>query len=225
MKTLEANGVYGYAAITGMTFQHERAIRRVEWLSMADVTEQIDCCFESANFLWVKMGITASMPFAAGVIDHLRRLNPEVRVVLDPVIRATSGKDFWSGLDREEWESVAARCWLVTPNREEMRWLYPGEEVEAACVSLNARLDCRVYLKGGHDDAFPGRDYLWAGGEMRVLEPEAGSYSPKHGSGCVLSSALTANLALGYELSDAAVRAKRYIERFLASNTTLLGWH
>jgi len=60
-----------------------------------------------------------------------------------------------------------------------------------------------------------------------VLDPmvSSGEVYPKHGSGCVLSSALTANLALGYPLPIAAERAKRYVERFLTSNKTLLGWH
>lgn len=225
VKTLEANGVYGYAALTGITLQHERSIRRVQWLSPEDVAEQIDVCFDSAAFRWVKIGITPSMGFAAGIIDHLRRWNPDIRVILDPVIRASSGKDFWGVLNQGEWEDVAARCWLVTPNWEEMGWLYPGKDVEAVCAGLTSRLDCRIYLKGGHHPASPGRDYLWQRGQAKVFEPAGGGYLPKHGSGCVLSAALTANLALDYALDDAAVRAKRYVEKFLSSNNTLLGWH
>lgn len=61
---------------------------------------------------------------------------------------------------------------------------------------------------------------------MEVLEPVDGStVYPKHGSGCVLASALTANLALGYALPVAAVRAKGYVRDFLSSNKSLLGWH
>ena len=60
---------------------------------------------------------------------------------------------------------------------------------------------------------------------MEVLEPVDGEVYPKHGSGCVLASALTANLALGYALPVAAGMAKEYTARFLGSNKTLLGWH
>jgi hydroxymethylpyrimidine/phosphomethylpyrimidine kinase len=62
---------------------------------------------------------------------------------------------------------------------------------------------------------------------MQVLEPEAdgGQVYAKHGSGCVLSSALAANLALGCLLPAAAIRAKQYTRQFLSSNKTLLGWH
>jgi hydroxymethylpyrimidine/phosphomethylpyrimidine kinase len=223
IKTLEAHGVYGYAAVTGLTFQHERVIRRVEWLALKDVFEQIDLCYDSAGFDWVKMGITPSMAEAGVIIDHIRQHNPGVRVVLDPVIRATSGQVFWEKLD--EWEAVASKCYLLTPNWEEIGWLYPGDDVAARCAELTGASGVHIYLKGGHNGERPGRDYLWSDGEVEVLDALAGEYAPKHGSGCVLSSALAANLALGYPLPVAAERAKRYIERFLGSNKTLLGWH
>lgn len=227
IKTLEAHEVYGYAVITGLTFQNERVIRRVEWLSSKDIFEQIDVCFDSEAYDWVKIGITQSMRVAGAIIDHIRGYNPGVRVVLDPVIKASSGTEFWERLDQEEWEEVAARCYVVTPNWEEIGWLYSGEAIEASCAELSSRLGCHIYLKGGHNGEFPGRDYLWSDGEAEVLDPivPTGEIYPKHGSGCVLSSALTANLALGYPLPIAAERAKRYIERFLSSNKTLLGWH
>jgi hydroxymethylpyrimidine/phosphomethylpyrimidine kinase len=98
-----------------------------------------------------------------------------------------------------------------------------GEEME--CCRLLSGRGPGIFLKGGHHPEFPGRDYLWSGGKVWVLEGDAGEVYPKHGSGCVLASSLTANLALGYSLDKAAVRAKRYTARFLASNKTLLGWH
>ena len=76
IKTLEAHGVYGYAAITGLTFQNERVIRRVDWLATEVICEQIDVCCESASFDWVKIGITPSMETAGAIIDHIHRRNP-----------------------------------------------------------------------------------------------------------------------------------------------------
>jgi hydroxymethylpyrimidine/phosphomethylpyrimidine kinase len=252
IKTLEAHGVYGYAAITGITWQNERLVRRVEWMAVKDVFEQIDVCFESAVFSWVKIGVTESIALAAAIIDHIREHNPQARIVLDPVIKASSGADFWVGLagtgrgeaerpggrttaeweaerpggrTTAEWEALAARCYLVTPNLEEIGWLYPGGDVGARCAALTKDRGVNIFLKGGHNQANPGQDQLWMEGEVEVMEAVDGVFWPKHGSGCVLSSALTANLALGYPLPVAAERAKRYIERFLGSNKTLLGWH
>jgi hydroxymethylpyrimidine/phosphomethylpyrimidine kinase len=227
VKTLEAHGVYGYAVCTGFTFQNERMISRVEWFSKKDIFEQIDLCFAAAGFSWVKIGITSSMGMAASIIDHIRQHNPNARIVLDPVIRASSGRDFWDVPEREEWEELASRCYLLTPNWEEMGWLYPGEDIHERCRALTRHQDRHIYLKGGHHPDLPGRDYLWSNGEVLVLEPADGNgvISAKHGSGCVLSSSLAANLALGDGLARAAARSKRYIEQFLTSNKTLLGWH
>ena len=226
IKTLEAQGVYGYAVCTAMTIQNESVISRVEWLPEATVFEQMDVCFAAADFDWVKIGITPSLAATGRIIRHLRQHNAAVRVVLDPVIRASSGTVFWEG-GVGEWEEVAAQCFLVTPNWEEIGWLYPGVDVMERCRDLTMRFGCHVYLKGGHHPGRPGVDYLWGGGRVEELAPAAGGEAvhPKHGSGCVLASSLTAHLSLGYPLSEAAVRSKEYIERFLGSNKTLLGWH
>src|SRR5579872_6573260 len=236
IKTLEAHNVYGYAVCTGLTFQNERVIRRVQWLTEKEIFEQIDCCWESASFDWVKIGIGRSVEMIGAIIGHLREHNPSVRVVLDPVIRASSGKDFWekggvtgeaSGvvMQRDTFERVAAACYLLTPNWEEMGWLYPGEDIAERCRVLTRSGGCNLYLKGGHNPEHPGRDYLWRDGEVLTLEPavEPAAVYSKHGSGCVLSSSLTANLSLGYTLPVAAALSKRYIEQFLTSNKTLLG--
>lgn len=225
IKTLEAHSVYGYAVCTGLTFQNARTISRVHWYDERDIFEQIDLCFETGGFDWVKMGIAGSIGMLSSIIRHLKQHNPAVRIVLDPVIRASSGKDFWEGTDRKGFDALARECWLVTPNWEEIGWLYPGEDI--AGVSRRLSGFCNLYLKGGHHPQWPGRDYLWSGGALQVLKPgaAAGTVYPKHGSGCVLSSSLAANLSLGYTLPVAAVRSKQYIEQFLTSNKTNLGWH
>ena len=223
IKTLEAHGVYGYGVCTAMTYQNEREIKRVDWMPQADVFEQIDVCYASAGFEWVKIGITASMGSAAAVIRHVRQHNPGARVVLDPVIKASSGKVFWGSMGAA-WAELVAECFVLTPNWEEVGWLYPGGDVGERCRELS-RKGSAVYLKGGHNPEFPGRDTLWCQGEAVVMEADGGVVYPKHGSGCVLASALTAGLALGFPLQAAALRAKRYTADFLTSNKSLLGWH
>jgi len=225
IKTLEAHGVYGYAVCTGMTFQNERTISRIHWYNEKDIFEQIDLCFATGGFDWVKIGIASSIGMLSSITRHLKQHNPAVRIVLDPVIRASSGKDFWEGTDSDGFDALARECWLVMPNWEEIGWLYPGEDIPEVGRRLSGY--CNLYLKGGHHPQQQGRDYLWSAGTLQVLEPmvAAEAVYPKHGSGCVLSSSLAANLSLGYALPVAAARSKRYIEQFLTSNKTSLGWH
>ncbi len=225
IKTLEAHSVYGYAVCTGLTFQNERIITRVQWCTEKEIFEQIDLCCQSVRFDWVKIGICRSVAMIGSILRHLRETNPAIKIVLDPVIRASSGRGFWEGIGREGFESVASQIYLLTPNWEEIGWLYPEREVMDSCRSLSA--SCNLYLKGGHNPEHPGRDYLWSNGTVKMLEPVEGPERifPKHGSGCVLASSLAANLSLGYPLSLAAAKSKIYVEKFLMSNKTLLGWH
>jgi hydroxymethylpyrimidine/phosphomethylpyrimidine kinase len=229
VKTCEAHGVYAYAVCTALTFQHERIISRIQWIPEKDIFSQIDLCFESSCFEWVKIGITQSMGMTLSIIRHLRQHNAGIKIILDPVIRASSGREFWeggcAGKEHADLGSLAEQVWLLTPNWEEIGWLCPGQDPVTSCGRLSAH--CNIYLKGGHHPSAPGRDYLWSDRKLKILDPVSGpgAVYPKHGSGCVLASSLTANLALGYELPIAADRAKRYIEQFLSSNNTLLGWH
>jgi hydroxymethylpyrimidine/phosphomethylpyrimidine kinase len=247
IKTLEAHAVYGYAVCTAITFQNEHTITRIHWMEEADIFEQIHLCFESAagelhngqsgrgpegcspgrGFEWVKIGITPSLSAAGRIIGRLREYNPSVKIVMDPVIRSSSGKEFWESADKSEFEDILSQVYVMTPNREEMGWLYPDRDIQDCCRELSLSTGARIFLKGGHDRLNPGWDYVWCRGEQQVLEPSADpvQVSPKHGSGCVLASSLTAGLALGLDFPEAAREAKRYTENFLLSNSTLLGWH
>src|SRR5882672_11190354 len=104
IKTLEAHGVYGYAVCTGLTFQNERMISRVHWYTEKDIFEQIDLCFETGSFEWVKIGVGRNITMLESIIRHLKQHRPAIRIVLDPVIRSSSGRDFWEGTDREGFD-------------------------------------------------------------------------------------------------------------------------
>lgn len=97
------------------------------------------------------------------------------------------------------------------------------QEIDQVCLNWSA--DCAVLLKGGHHPLRPGTDYLFHQNERMEFKSGSQDVSPKHGSGCVLSSAITAQLALGNSVSKSCLLGKQYIEKFLNSNTSLLGYH
>ena len=84
---------------------------------------------------------------------------------------------------------------------------------------------CNVLLKGGHNEKKVGVDYLYTNGDCIELKPTLNNLSAKHGSGCVLSAAIVSNLALGHDLKAACIKSKKYVEQFLNSNKSLLGFH
>ena len=84
---------------------------------------------------------------------------------------------------------------------------------------------CNVLLKGGHSAIHKGTDILFSNDQSFELQPSMGDFYAKHGSGCVLSSAIACQIALGNNIEQACKNAKPYIERILNSNPQLLAYH
>ena len=110
---------------------------------------------------------------------------------------------------------------LVTPNIPEAQVLSgltirDKEDMIAAAKQIGDRYRCAVLLKGGHsvNDA---NDLLYTNGELRWFEGKRIDNPNTHGTGCTLSSAITANLALGYDLAESIRRAKEYLTGALSA--------
>ncbi len=118
---------------------------------------------------------------------------------------------------------VLKHVFLITPNFIEVCQLTGNENAKEAAMLLSKQ--CRVYLKGGHSVQERGIDFLYQGGEPLQFLPSETTLSQKHGSGCMLSSAMAAHIALGKSLEEACRLAKNYIEKLLKSNENLLAYH
>lgn len=100
-----------------------------------------------------------------------------------------------------------------------------SEGINAGVIAAILSKYCAVLLKGGHNPEEIGVDYLYTANNILRLAPNNTSVFEKHGSGCVLSSAITANIALDQDLKTACTNAKKYTETYLQSNQTKLGYH
>ena len=142
----------------------------------------------------------------------------------DPVLKASAGYEFHRKADRNVLQALCAEMALITPNKPEMLRLWPGEEAADIAAQVVSSF-CPVLLKGGHDEGAQAVDVLFAQGKWHSFTAPRLPHGEKHGSGCVLSAAVLANLAKGKNLVDACRTAKDYTTAFLASNETLLGYH
>jgi hydroxymethylpyrimidine/phosphomethylpyrimidine kinase len=118
---------------------------------------------------------------------------------------------------------ILKQVYLITPNSIEACRLTGGEDAKQSALKLAAQ--CSVYLKGGHSVQEKGVDFLYEGNKTIQFTPSANNLPQKHGSGCILSSAIASNIALGISLHDACRLAKNYIELVLKSNKKLLAYH
>jgi hydroxymethylpyrimidine/phosphomethylpyrimidine kinase len=224
IKTFESNKVYGLGVISANTFQNDNEFERVEWIPAEKIIEQIEVLRKRFDLEYVKIGLIENISVLEKVVLHLTDKITGVKIIWDPILKASAGFEFHNGMDQAMLNKLLMKMHLITPNVPEAVSL--GKEKTAAQNSEGLAQCCHVFLKGGHAEKKVGYDTLYVKeGKQFSFRPKSKNIFPKHGSGCVLSSALTANLAKGEDLHRACLKAKRYTERFLGSNKTLLGFH
>lgn len=217
IKTFEQHKLLGMAVNTANTVQTEDRFVAVNWLSEELVLKQLDTLCSQYKFDFVKIGLIPNFELIHKVSERL----PKAKLIWDPVLCASAGFDM--NHDLSSFEKALKKIYFVTPNWNEIKILTGNDDALKGAKSI-AKL-CNVYLKGGHNSDDPGRDFIFAGEKEFTLRPKGSKVTEKHGSGCILSSALASNLASGYPIHKACLRTKTYTTKVLESNTTLLGYH
>lgn len=224
IKTFEAHGLYGLSVCTAITIQNDISFKHCEWVSTKNIISQIETLFERFKILVVKIGIIQSWDVLSLVLDTLHALNPAVKIILDPIIKASAGFDFHTTKNQNILNKIWKQCYLITPNYDEIKLLHPNLTIQETIKHISNFTN--LYLKGGHRLDKKGYDALYYNKNVMVnIPPKAKKISDKHGSGCVLSSALASNILLKQNIEDASKNAKIYTETFLNSNLSLLGKH
>lgn len=221
IKTFEQLKVHGLAVCTAMTLQTESEFYTLQWQPIDEILSAINVLMKKYKVETVKIGVVKDAKFLAEIVEKLKSINPEVKIVWDPILKSTSEFSFFDLNTISELKNVLQKINLITPNYNEYNVLKEHHLFEP---SENG---CSVLIKGGHREDEIGTDILWENGKEISIEPNntTALFYPKHGSGCVLSSAISGYLALGKNVEQASRKGKLYIEKFLTSNPTLLGFH
>ncbi|MFG1479583.1 bifunctional hydroxymethylpyrimidine kinase/phosphomethylpyrimidine kinase [Xanthobacter sp. V4C-4] len=223
LKTFSALGVYGASVITALTAQNTRGVSAIHDVPDAFIAAQLDAVFSDLVVKAVKIGMLsrpgAIRAVAAGLDRHQAR-----PVVLDPVMVAASGAKLLTD------DAVATligellpRADVLTPNLPEAATLLATavaadeSEMEAQGHRLLALGARAVLMKGGHASGADAVDLLVT--PRRTTRHAAPRLDTRntHGTGCTLSSAIAARLALGDDLDAAVAAAKRYITGAIAA--------
>ncbi len=224
IKTFQAHSLYGLSVCTAVTIQNDVAFKECLWIEEEIIIGQIDILFERFSIDVVKIGIIKSWSLLLIVVKRLRKKNPTIKIILDPVLKASAGFNFHEKQNMAVLEEVLNECYFITPNYDEIQALFPNKTIEETIDFIAQRTN--TYLKGGHRVKDKGCDEVYYSKLVKFkILPIAEKVSEKHGSGCVLSSALASNFQKGMSIEDACKNAKAYTERFLNSNETLLGTH
>jgi hydroxymethylpyrimidine/phosphomethylpyrimidine kinase len=223
LKTFSALGCYGMTAITAVTAQNTQGVTEVAGLPPAMVRAQIDAVLGDIGADAVKVGLLFSAEIIETVADSLEAWGP-ANIVLDPVIVATSGdrllRDDATTALRTRLLPLAS---VITPNIPEAESLVGAaissrEGMESAARALLAWGAKAALVKGGHlaetgssPDVLAFREN--GGVELRWFESLRVDTQNTHGTGCTLSSAITAFLAHGHSIPGAVDLAKRYLSK------------
>lgn len=223
IKTIEQNNCLGFGVLTSTTIQTEFEVIGVNWLSKDEILNQLNPLLENYAVKAVKIGIVNQLSTLKAISLRIREVNPEIYIVWDPILVATSGKPFLENVTKEDLDDALSLIDLITPNTLEAIELGGGvNEIESARELLKMT---NVLLKGGHSSVEIGTDILFYEDKEVRIASELKEYHDKHGTGCILASAITANIAKGTSLVQSCKNAKQYLETTANSNPQRLAYH
>ncbi|MEV8466163.1 bifunctional hydroxymethylpyrimidine kinase/phosphomethylpyrimidine kinase [Fluviibacterium sp. DFM31] len=217
LKAISARGCYAMAALTALTAQNTTGVTGVHLVPPDFVADQIAAVFADVRVDAVKIGMIATAEIAEAVS---RALTPHrgIPVVLDPVMIAKGGAAL---LDPNAVEALTRHllplATHLTPNLPEGAALLGAApattraEMEAQATALRALGPRTVLLKGGHLPGDQSPDLLVSDHGLRWFEAARIPTANTHGTGCTLSSALAAELAMGASDPEAVRTAKSYV--------------
>jgi hydroxymethylpyrimidine/phosphomethylpyrimidine kinase len=225
-----AHGLFGISCITGLTVQSTMGVRATAPVSAEIVHDTLDCLQSDLPLAGIKIGMLATAANVAMVVEFLEMLRNEGRrvpVVLDPVLRSSSGREL---LDADGVAVMRRRLlplvdW-VTPNMEELGVLTGHlvsrreEMADAAQVLQMMGSELNVVATGGHLDP-PDDLVVSADGEVVWLPGERIVSQSTHGTGCAFSSALLSRVVMGDAAKEAASMAKRYVAEAIWTATPM----
>ncbi|WP_010073438.1 bifunctional hydroxymethylpyrimidine kinase/phosphomethylpyrimidine kinase [Clostridium cellulovorans] len=221
LKSFSANGVYGMSVITAVTAQNTQGVFAVQDIDEDIIKAQIDAIFTDISVDAVKIGMVSKISTIEAIGGRLEKYKPS-NLVLDTVMISKSG---YSLLKPEAKTALITKlvplATVITPNLPEaeeilkevnsnIKEIKTVEEMDKAAKEIY-KLGCKnVFLKGGHLEG-EAIDVLYDGKELTHFYSKRIQTKNTHGTGCTISSAIAANLALGYSVKDAIQKAKEYI--------------
>ncbi len=221
LKTFQNLGVHGCSVITAVTAQNNLEINEIQYLPPESVAAQINSLKNHFTPKAIKIGMLGNSSAIEKIINFLSDYSGHV--VLDPLITSTSGKNLFNKNLKNYISQMINTFYFVdviTPNIPEVEKilnckLKSYQDIENSAKEILSLGVKSILIKGGHfeHDTLFSQDYWTNGLQSFWLSNKRFPQCNYRGTGCALSSAITACLALGYNITDAVVIAKMYVNR------------
>lgn len=215
IKTMSALGVFAESVITSVVAENTARVISVDDVDVKVISDQIDAVFEDIAPKAVKVGMLGSTEIMHAVSKKLEQYQPE-HVVIDPVMFAKNGAALMDPhCIGTLIDTVISHATVLTPNIPEAECIagmsiHNLEDQRAAAQAIQHMGCASVLVKGGHAQG-DARDILFDGTAFHEFTAPRINTKNTHGTGCTYSSAIAAQLALGFRRDEAIARAKRYV--------------
>jgi hydroxymethylpyrimidine/phosphomethylpyrimidine kinase len=215
---INAQGAHALPVLTVLTVQDNDRVHAIEAIASSQVAAQAQALIAKIPVAAIKLGIIGSLANAQAIREivlQLRQQQPELALILDPVLASGHGDALAQDDPREIVQLLLPLATVLLPNLPESAKLCPQLSSEAERVAFFLAQGCKnVLLKGGHGaGAQVVNRWFSAQGEQSWQWPRLpGEF---HGSGCTLASALAGQLALGRPMNEAMQRAQEYCQAAL----------
>jgi len=221
LKTFEACGVYGLGAVSSITFQNENQYSGQQWIPLETIRQQCDVLLNIHTPNCIKIGLTESFNTLNSLLEYLVYKLPQAKIIWDPILKASAGYIFHHSY--ESLYQILHHIHLITPNTEELKELFGTTDLKTL-QQICQKTQCNILWKGGHTPTPLSTDYLITPEAFYPYSVHRSDYV-KHGTGCILSAALTAFVAQGSDLPSACHKAQLYISNAINSSTHPLVYH
>jgi hydroxymethylpyrimidine/phosphomethylpyrimidine kinase len=223
LKTFQHFGIHGLTAVTCIVSETANIVRRVDPVDPEMMEDQIRLMLDSFPLSVVKTGMLGSAEHVRRVAEIFRE-HPEIQLVVDPVMVASTGASLIEpdAVETYRSELLPLAC-VITPNLPEAETLL-GKTIpdlaamESAARKLAETYGCAVLLKGGHLGVPECTDILFDGVSIHRFTSPRLEVKASHGTGCTLAAAVASGLGLGKTLPEAVAIAKQYLNETLASS-------
>jgi len=224
LKTFSAIGLYGTSVITAITAQNSQGVISIEGVTPTMVTDQMKAILNRFPISAIKIGMLFSNEVIKAVISQLKD-NFKAPIVIDPVLSSTTGQSLIKdqAIDLLLQELIPL-CQLVTPNIPEITAMVEQPihslcDMKEACKKLYDSTQVPILLTGGHLPK-SATDILFDGNNFHTFHGDKINTPNSRGTGCSLSAAIAAYLALGYHLIESIHKGKEFVTEAIRYSTT-----
>jgi hydroxymethylpyrimidine/phosphomethylpyrimidine kinase len=224
VKTIAAHGCYGVSCITALTVQSTMGVKRIEAVKPDLMTETLEELVSDVEIAAVHVGMLGAAKVGRALCDFLEKSRLP-NIVLDPVIRSSSGADLTGGSGLQLLiDRLMPLATVMTPNIEEAAVLTGLEvtnleQMRLAATRLHAMGASSVVITGGHlEQAIDLLSFAGSTGpQQEVFKSPRHQSNSTHGTGCAFATAMACHLARGRGLPEAVLLSKAYVAAAIAN--------